>query len=227
MLKVISLDLWKTLIYPNVLFRKHRINTVAQALGCEATAAFQQRIRDIDDYLDKKTDFSGQQFGCVARIEFLANELGYVKQIDYEKLYAEINDAFLAYPPSLIEASLAETLQQLQELNIRIALLSNTGFIEGNAIRKLFNHLKISNLFDLLLFSDEHNIAKPNTEFFLKIPTYFNCEPQAILHIGDNPVADYDGALRANMKAFLFDNSQIQQEPRIEKLAYLPQIICS
>lgn len=203
-IKIISFDLWHTIIKPNRAFRVQRVAALAKVLDQTPSPELEKLMLDTDQELDLQTDATGRQFGCITRTQILAQRLHYVKPIDFEWLYARINEAFLQAPPSLIEHTFPEALQQLRDKNYKITLLSNTGFVEGKTLRLFFKDLKINNLFDLLLFSDEHDMAKPQPAFFQKIPQHFGCEAAQVLHIGDNPVADYAGALDSGMNALLF-----------------------
>lgn len=203
-IKIISFDLWHTIIKPNRAFRVQRVAALAQALGQMPSLELEQLMLETDKQLDLQTDATGRQFSSLARTQVLAQRLHYVKPIDFEWLYARINEAFLSDPPTLIEPSFPDTLQALRDKNYKITLLSNTGFVEGKTLRAFFKNLKINDLFDLLLFSDEHDMAKPQAAFFEKITQHFGCAAAQVLHIGDNPVADYAGALASNMNALLF-----------------------
>ena len=203
-LRVISLDLWKTLIVPNPEFRQHRTAAIAAALQQTPSNDFQELIKSVDDFLDQTTDKNGQQFGCVARTEMLAERVKFTQNIDYEFLYNEINYYFVKYPPLLIEPALPEILRFWRAQGKQIVLLSNTGFVEGKSIRSVFNAMNISDLFHHLFFSDEHDMAKPQAAFFEKITQHCNCAAHEILHIGDNPLADYAGAKNAGMNALVF-----------------------
>ncbi len=59
------------------------------------------------------------------------------------------------------------------------------------------------------VFSCLDDYAKPrkDREFFLRVAEELGVEPKNVLHVGDDPVADYSEALAAGLRALLMDRS--------------------
>lgn len=91
-------------------------------------------------------------------------------------------------------------LSYLKEKSYTINLSSNTGFVEGDILRPVLEEMGILKYFDFLVFSDEINASKPSSHFFEVVHQQTSVAKNEILHIGDNPKADYMGA-----KSFGFD----------------------
>ena len=82
-------------------------------------------------------------------------------------------------------------------------LSSNTGFIEGETLRTTLANMGILQYFDFLIFSDEINASKPSSHFFQHVYDHIDVPKKAVLHIGDNPKADYQGAKNFGFNALL------------------------
>jgi FMN phosphatase YigB (HAD superfamily) len=61
--------------------------------------------------------------------------------------------------------------------------------------------------FDAAVFSNEVQRRKPDRRIFDRAAHLLNTENAAIVHIGDNPEADYWGAKNAGMQAIYLDQT--------------------
>jgi putative hydrolase of the HAD superfamily len=136
-----------------------------------------------------------------------------VKEVDVARLYEDMEELFLAYPPVLYEE---KTLPVLEALHARpgctCSLLSNTAFIKGKTLRKTLPGLGLGDLFDFALYSDEAGMSKPNKALFrLMLDTAAvkrgGIDPGDVIHIGDNPVADGEGARAAGIESWLVNSN--------------------
>jgi putative hydrolase of the HAD superfamily len=89
-------------------------------------------------------------------------------------------------------------------------LLSNTGFIQGRTLRKLMATWGWDTLFSFQLYSDETGFSKPDQEMFRKVLEQSSLlhpglTPSQVWHLGDNQIADVQGALKAGFQATLTD----------------------
>jgi putative hydrolase of the HAD superfamily len=87
--------------------------------------------------------------------------------------------------------------------------LSNTGFIKGATLRIALEKIGIAHFFNFQLYSDEVNLSKPNVEFFslmiekiYEVRKHDNLVLDDIIHIGDNIIADINGANRLKINSF-------------------------
>jgi FMN phosphatase YigB (HAD superfamily) len=82
-----------------------------------------------------------------------------------------------------------------------IGLICNTGRTPGFGLRRFLDRAGIAKCFDIMLFSDEIGIRKPNPEIFLKAAETMSVKPCEIVHVGDNLKSDVYGAKNAGFKA--------------------------
>ncbi|MEJ5170299.1 MAG: HAD-IA family hydrolase, partial [Fimbriimonadales bacterium] len=61
--------------------------------------------------------------------------------------------------------------------------------------------------FDCVLASLEVGVEKPDPGIFRAAERLLGLAPDQIVHIGDHPIDDYEGALRAGWHALLLDRS--------------------
>ena len=109
--------------------------------------------------------------------------------------------------PNLIYPNIHLLFNEIVEQEKTISLLSNTGFIKGFTLRKLMIHYELDNYFSFQIYSDETGFSKPNSKMFKlvydQICSNNTIQKQEILHIGDNSIADYNGAIKFGFDALL------------------------
>lgn len=128
-------------------------------------------------------------------------------------------------------------LKILPELkrNYRIGLISDTVLTPGQHLAAKMRASGILHYFDVLAFSDQLGAVKPDTEVFNYILAKFKCRPEEVVHIGDFPWSDIEGAKRAGMYAVQYtgggspENNNIHPKSDfvIEDFKNLPGIVSS
>ena len=116
-------------------------------------------------------------------------------------------DPILAIPPKMNDEGPA-ILQAVRKRGYKIGLISNTGRSPGSAIRRLLDTYGIFKYFDATVFSNEVMRRKPDRIIFDRAAHMLEAQNEAVVHIGDNPEADFWGARNAGMQAILLDQTQ-------------------
>jgi putative hydrolase of the HAD superfamily len=241
-----SFDLWMTLIRSNPQYKyerarviRERYNPAGRTLE-EVVAVFRQ----VDLLANTINERTGRQLRAEELylwvIGLAAGPLGgiagpsagaaisdtaaaeAIAGINPDGLYDEMEAVALAYPPQIYEAATLPTLEKLKRSDVTFSLLSNTAFVKGRTLRKMFKGLGLEGLFAFELFSDEAGLSKPNRAFFQLMldqvsQTRGPIPLEAIVHIGDNPVADEAGARAMGIPAILINDNR----PGIEHLLRL------
>ena len=116
---------------------------------------------------------------------------------------------FRDFSPQIIDNQFPILAEKLVSEGVTLSILSNTGFIKGDNLRQLFERIGIGQFFAFQCYSDEENCSKPAHQFYdiaykniLKLKAI---DKKSVLHIGDNPNADLQGAVSYGFKAHLFD----------------------
>jgi putative hydrolase of the HAD superfamily len=71
-------------------------------------------------------------------------------------------------------------------------------------LRPLLGSLDLLSRFDHVHISAEVEAEKPDRAFFLSLADALDLPPEAITHLGDEPVADVEGARAAGLRAALW-----------------------
>ncbi|MDR2476067.1 MAG: HAD family hydrolase [Bacteroidales bacterium] len=208
-IKHISFDLWMTLIRSNPDFRRKRAEFIAEK--------FHLKNKNIDNIIqlivaeDKKFDHYNETKNT--KIPAICMYTAILKEMeisssnaladDAEYLLNMSNELFLEYPPTLLNSRIPEILATLQDSGLTLSIGSNTGFVEGNVLRILLQKMNILQHFSFLVFSDEIKISKPAAEFYRHIWKNTLLDKSQILHVGDNPAIDYQGAVDFGFNALL------------------------
>ncbi len=81
-----------------------------------------------------------------------------------------------------------------------MGLISNTGKTPGAVLRKVMSRMDILRYFDTTTFSDELLVRKPDPTMFLRTLEDLRVAPENAVHVGDDPVADIEGASGVGMR---------------------------
>jgi putative hydrolase of the HAD superfamily len=216
-----SFDLWLTLIKSNPEFKIQRtkifhrdFNPSNKSID-EVARIFRQvdlMCNAVNENTGKNIDSDEMYLMVISLIN--DNRLN-IKDIDTGKLYKDMETLLFNYLPVPYSPVTIEVLDHLKKKRGgTFSLLSNTGFIKGLTLKKVLTELKIDQYFDFQLYSDEAGMSKPNPAFFelmlqnikrVNHPKQINLNN--IIHVGDNPVTDVEGANAAGIKSMLINSN--------------------
>lgn len=210
--KHLSFDLWLTLIKSNPEFKKKRNLLFKDFFEVEYSI---EKVTEVVRYYDvlcnninEKTGFNIDTFEIYY---FILNALNVnINDIEIAKLskfYKETELLFMKFKPDLIYPKIQLLFEEIVEQEKTISILSNTAFIKGVTLRKLISYYDLENYFSFQIYSDETGFSKPSKEMFelvhSEIKSLKSIEKKEVIHIGDNKIADYDGALKFGFDALL------------------------
>jgi putative hydrolase of the HAD superfamily len=115
-------------------------------------------------------------------------------------------DPILSIPPNL-SADALSVLEAVRDRGYKIGLISNTGRSPGDALRRLLDTYGVLKFFDATVFSNEVKRRKPDRTIFDRAADLLSAENATVVHVGDNPEADFWGAKNAGMHAILLDQT--------------------
>ena len=95
----------------------------------------------------------------------------------------------------------------------KIALLSN--YPSGRDIRTSLDKIDITQYFDVIVVSGEVGYAKPHPKPFEIVLSQLSCPKECVIHVGDNWLADIQGAARMGIRAI--HTTQYQPYEKIER----------
>ena len=206
-----SFDLWLTLIKSHPEFKAKRVELFSSFFEVrKPMEEVAKVVKYYDDLCNTINEVIGGNVDTYEIYLLILNSLGIdLKKLDPSKLnefYQKSEDLFLEYKPLVIFDGLHQFFDEIKNQGKTINILSNTGFIKGKTMRKFLISENLDQYIDFHIYSDEINCSKPNPQIFQEVKKLVknqDLELHQILHIGDNPVADYKGAKDFGFSAHL------------------------
>nr|WP_294931834.1 HAD-IA family hydrolase [uncultured Flavobacterium sp.] len=208
----LSFDLWLTLIKSNPEFKKKRNLLFKDFFEVDATI---EKVNEVVRYYDVLCNNINEKTGLNLNTHEIYYLILNALQVDLTKneakklgeFYDETEVLFMNYKPELIFPDIKRQFGNMVSEGKSINILSNTGFIKGKSLRKLISYYELTEYFTFQIYSDEVGYSKPNNEIFQLVFDQVNktkeTQKKEILHIGDNSIADYNGAINFGFDAHL------------------------
>ena len=121
-------------------------------------------------------------------------------------------NSFLDYPPPA-HSDAVNVLKRVQEMGLRIGMISNTGMTPGTIFRTYLDNTGMLNYFDTLTFSDEVRLSKPAKEIFLLTLRAMKTVPEQAVHVGDSVRNDVAGAKHCGLKTVWITGFSEREDP--------------
>lgn len=136
-------------------------------------------------------------------VRVVCGELGIQIELKDEKGIVEFFETVLLKHQPLLIPKAGDAVRQAKT-QLKVGLISDTGYSPGTTLRKILGSNGIESCFDSFSFSNETGYLKPRIETFLRILHDLNIRPEESVHIGDLEHTDIAGAKRLGMKAIKF-----------------------
>lgn len=210
--KHISFDLWLTLIKSNPDFKPKRNLLFKEFFGIdksiEEVAAVIRKFDVLTNNINEKVGCNFNTFEIYYLIlDGLSADIDKISFTDLQAYYNASEKLLMEYKPLLLDDSIPSVLEHLHRNGQTMNLLSNTAFIKGSSLRQLIAHYDLDKYFVFQVYSDETGYSKPSNEIYQlaydQIRAIGAIAKQDVLHVGDNPLSDYDGAIRFGFSAHL------------------------
>jgi len=206
-----SFDLWLTLIKSHPEFKAKRVGLFSSFFNVDKPIEqVAKTVKYYDDLCNTINEVTGGNIDTFEIYLMILNALDVdIKLLNKERLnefYTKSEDLFLEYRPVVIFENIHGFFEDIKNKGKTINILSNTGFIKGKTMRKFLIHENLDQYIDFHIYSDEINCSKPNPLIFQEVKNKIKDQDvplNKILHIGDNPVADYQGAKKFGFSAYL------------------------
>jgi putative hydrolase of the HAD superfamily len=200
----VSFDVWNTLVVPNPEFARRRSAYLADALRRDVELVRHAYAR-VKHELDAAAERDGSALATPDVYARLFAACGCeVSPEQATALRRQVDALFVAHPPGLAPG-LAPLLAELRARGITTSIASNSNFISGALMQPCLLSA-LQHEFSCTAYSDLLGHAKPAPAFFDHVvalvhdlrPTLARHD---ILHVGDHPVCDVEGARRAGLQA--------------------------
>ena len=213
MIRAIAFDLWETLITDTPALSREqerlRLTRMEQILASGGYEALADRIEHAyralwhkcqDLYWSRDRDVP-----CRRQIEHFLEELEL--EVADEATLAALEDAYahaaVEVLPAIVDGA-SETLAELKARGLRTGMISNTGRTPGYALRRVLEELGLAPQIDVMVFSNEHGVCKPETSIFEELRRGLDVAYEEMVFIGDNLYVDVHGAQRCGMRGIHF-----------------------
>ncbi|MBS1716587.1 MAG: HAD-IA family hydrolase [Armatimonadetes bacterium] len=113
------------------------------------------------------------------------------------------------------------TLQELKRLGVRMGILSNWDY----SLHRIVAGLGLTEYFDVVIASLEEGPEKPDPALFEIALKRIGAKKSEIVHVGDSPIDDFQGARGFGIGALLIDRSQSSTGIYISSLSDIPKVL--
>jgi putative hydrolase of the HAD superfamily len=195
---LVDLD-WGTLPQTEVLGRLIRSTHRALHESLSSHSAvdfdtFARALREVDRELRAARAAAGLELPTIERFTVLLDRLG-------------VPDPAVAQELTLVHMAGIRTLVRpidhhaavLERLRGRVSLAVCSNFSHAPTAHKILEEVGLLHLVDAVVISEEVGVRKPWTEIFRAALERVGAAPEETLHVGDQLVADVEGAARAGI----------------------------
>lgn len=233
MIKLITFDLWETLIQDYVNRETARDSLRADFIikTLEISLEYKHEIMNFfnDLVIAFKNPIKENDWSILpeTQLDVIFRRIGInPTKEQFESIYNYYTRVILDYPPNLTEIEIPVILSKLKE-KYKLGLISNTGRTPGPVLLELLERLNIKSFFDFFVFSDEILMRKPDIRVFQIALSHGQVSPEEAVHIGDSYKMDFLGAKEANVKPILYVPNDLfpQGEPFVRSLSEVEEKI--
>lgn len=201
MIKVLSLDLWNTII-------EDEVGPVASygAKRVEALRTVLSRERPIStsELLETYLKLSHIREVVPPRLvsQIIAALSGYSpKSPIVEEATRAYEEAVYTYKPRVVEGS-QRLLEYAKKRGLKVVVVSNTSF-SARAVAKVLENAGLLQYIDYIVSSADTEVIKPNPRIFNAALRAVGAEPSEAVHLGDSCIKDAVGSYLVGMKPIL------------------------
>ena len=130
----------------------------------------------------------------------------------FEEIAQVYSDSFFDHPARPHPEGV-RVLQSVQDMGLRLGLVSNTGMTPGISFRRFLAEHGMLAYFEVLTFSDEVGISKPAREMFTSTLAQLGSTPGQAIHVGDHIFNDVAAARECGMKTVWIEGFYERPDP--------------
>ena len=215
-IKVVTFDLWETLLFEkdgaNLRRTAARCRNLVQALNkLGVGVSLKQMASAMDETAStlKKVWETNKDVTHLDQIRLILKHALKSSVAINDEWMEELSSAYVSpifKVRPYLNPDVPEVLRRFKDQSKLVGLICNTGLTPGTAIRRYLEEEGVARYFDLMVFSDEVGIRKPDPGVFRLVARKFKVSALNIVHIGDNLRVDVWGAKNAGFKAIYFSS---------------------
>jgi putative hydrolase of the HAD superfamily len=213
-IKAVTFDLWETLLFERDGYSARRsfarcrnLADVFKTFGVEVSvekinSALKETISSLLKVWDTNRDVTHlDQIRLVLKHMFGGSAV--VREEWINPLSSAYVSGFFEVPPYLNHDAY-KVLHWLKNRNMFVGLICNIGLTPGFGLQRFLWDQGVAEYFDVMIFSDEVGVRKPDPRIFHLAAEKFKVKPCNVAHVGDNLKSDVWGAKNAGFKAIYF-----------------------
>jgi HAD superfamily hydrolase (TIGR01509 family) len=210
MIKALTVDCWGTLLLDGPLsderYARQRLAGIEARLAASGIAVRRQDLHRAYDAAGRRLagiwaesrDVSVKRY-VLMLLEAIDPDLPRRLAPTLVDEMVEVYGAAALMGPPAIDPGAAPALERLAARGVALGVVSNIMRTPGTVLRRILDGAGLLRLFDVLVFSDECGIRKPDPEIFRLALRQVGASPEEALHVGDDAVLDVEGARQAGM----------------------------
>jgi putative hydrolase of the HAD superfamily len=143
---------------------------------------------------------------------------GLIDKAPSETFFPKLYEQFALPGAWRVFPDVRPTLEKLASVGLKLAIISNW----DERLRPLLRGFRLDQYFESIIISCEVGYRKPMGEIFRMTAEKLGLLPEEILHVGDHPTNDSEGARAAGLKArLLLRNAKRLEREQIQSLCEL------
>lgn len=199
---VISFDYWNTIGRSNATYSQARVDllyrTFADGLDMDLDG-FRSVFSEVNNQVESLTEETGEHMGLDKRLTALCERLGVAAPdaATVDQVQTELEKLSEQFPAQLYSEWIPGLFERIKAAGIDTAIVTNTGMM---SVRAVMRQIEIQGLSpDYFLSSELTGATKPSHRAYQALldmarDHHPDLQPDQILHVGDNKLADYEGA---------------------------------
>lgn len=205
-LRAVTFDCWGTLLMDHDFTRplteqrsrRARLDALASHAGDRLNAVQVEELLERAWREHYKAWVGGEQYGADGVASYCVDELG--DSLDQAPALARaFEDAVEHNEVHALDGSV-DALKFLRGADIRTALVCDTGYTPGRLVRQLLDSVGLLDHLEVLIFSNEIGVPKPNAKMFHAALDGLGVEAGHAAHVGDLLRTDIAGARAVGMR---------------------------
>lgn len=199
----VTFDCWGTLIYEDNPERTFEMRATAffellMEAGAEAT--FEQAAEALTVAWQRHADCWAREIATGSpEVAQWAMDVFGVREFEYvDRLVAVLQETPAYHGVRTLDGA-RELLLSLRNRDIRRGLICDTGLVPSWVVRRLLRSVALIEELEVLIFSDEIGVPKPNRLMFEAALDALGAKPEYTIHVGDLRRTDVVGARNMGM----------------------------
>jgi len=220
--RAITFDFWNTLFEEKNRAERHayRVDAFSKATGADCDEV-SRALQAAHDYFFHIHVAEQRTLAPRDAVDMVCDALRIgLDPEDADAMAYIFGTAIFVYPPTPIPGAFEAV--KAAAARVPIGIISDSGMSPGTSLRKLLDDAGFTPYFQVLTFSDEVGVAKPQAPMFKRTASALEVATDELFHLGDLEPTDIAGVQAVGGKGALFAgaNARFAQDTKAEHTFY-------